>query len=667
MNRSTKRLAGVVPLIVTTVTTSVLSVASCVGASGDVHDGEWPHYASDTHNTKYSPRSEITKDNIQNLEVAWRWASADLALAASNPLWRPSRNDETPLMANGVLYTRTGLGQIAALDPATGQTRWVYDPESYKAGRDAAGAGYKHRGSAYWTDGTAERLLLETVDAYLISVDVRTGKPDPAFGDGGKVDLAEGIHGAVRGQNFSPRRPLVAGDVIVVGNTVPDSALTKEMPPGYVHAFDVRTGTRLWTFHTVPQQGEFGYDTWLEGSAEYSGNTNVWGGMAYDKELEYVYMAASTPTNDFYGGLRAGDNLFAESLICVEAKTGKRVWHFQAVHHGVWDYDFPAAPILGDITVDGRRISAVIQVSKQAFTYAFDRGTGEPVWPIDERSVAQSTVPGEQTAATQPFPTKPPPFDLQGTTEGNLIDFTPELKQRALDVLHRFEYGPLFTPPSLKGTLTLPGMFGGANWGGAGFDPETGLLYVPSRMSPALYRLAPVDASRADVLYRSGGAGIRVDEAVVDGLSIFKPPYSRVTAIDMNTGEHAWMAPLGNGPRNHPLLRDLDLPPLGDQIYGGSVLVTKTLLFVSVLHREYDGRPVPPVWAEWADSDSDRKVLYVFDKQSGTLLRVLELDSLSAAPPMTYVYAGKQYIVVAAGGVESSELVAFSLSDPAGS
>ena len=416
----------------------VVAAAGLLGspalAQRGTQDGEWPNFAGNREGMKYSPLDQITKDNVDDLEVAWRWPTADRELQASNPAWRGGRYEDTPLMINGLLYTVTPLGLIAALDPATGETRWVHDPQAYTAGRPA-NVGFLHRGLSYWTDGTEERLVLGTNDARLVSIDARTGEPDPEFGVEGKVDIMVGIRDAVRGTNFAARRSLIAGDVVVVGNAIADGFRTKEMPPGDVQAYDVRTGRKLWTFHTIPKEYEAGYETWLNGSAEYTGNANVWNGMAYDPELDYVYLPTSTPTHNEYGGNRHGDNLYAESLVCVDARTGERIWHFQAVHHGVWDYDFATRPILADITVDGRPIKAIIQVSKQAFTYVFDRATGEPVWPIEERPVPQSTVPGERTAPTQPFPSKPPPFDLQGTTEDNLLDFTPELRRMALERL----------------------------------------------------------------------------------------------------------------------------------------------------------------------------------------------------------------------------------------
>ena len=590
-----------------------LTLQAAAAGAQEGSGGEWHTWGSDDFFTRYSPLDRISAENVGDLRVAWRWPTADRELQQSNPLWRAGRNEVTPLMANGVLYTVTGLGLVAALDPATGATRWVYDPESYAGGRSGA-VGHVHRSLGYWTDGTAERLLLGTIDAYLISLDARTGEPDAAFGDGGRVDLLVGIPRASReGRRVAARRPLVAGDVVVVGSSISDRALNREMPPGAVLGFDVRSGRRLWTFFTVPREFEAGYETWLGGSAEYSGNSNVWAGMAYDPELDYVYAPTSTPTNDYYGGARPGDNLFAESLVCLEARTGRRVWHFQAVHHGLWDYDFASTPVLADITVDGRPVKAVIQVSKQAFAYVFDRATGEPVWPIEEQPVPASTVPGEWTAPTQPFPTRPAPFDLQGATEENLIDFTPELRRRALEQLRQFDHGPLYTPPTLGGTLILPGIVGGANWPGGTYDPETGLFYVASRMNPSLIKVSPVDPERSNLRYRGqaggpgqGGVGGVPDAAermTVDGLPLFKPPYFRVTAIDMHAGEQRWTAPLGNGPVNHPLLRGLDLPPLGGDYHRGSVMVTKTLLFASMSAVHTQGVPQRAAWSEWADPD----------------------------------------------------------------
>jgi quinoprotein glucose dehydrogenase len=622
--------------------------------------GEWRHYAGDAAATRYSPLDQIHRDNVARLRVAWRWASPDAAIVAANPLARPGAYQDTPLMVKGVLYTATSLGQFAAIDPGSGRTIWTYDPESWKGGRPT-NLGFVHRGMAYWSDGSRDRILMGTGDAYLLSIDARTGKPDPEFGDGGRVDLVAGVPRAVRATNYAvSSAPVICRNVVVVGASISDNPANKEAPPGDVSGYDVRTGRKVWTFHSIPRAGEFGHDTWEDGSGEYTGNTNVWTSMSVDEELGYVYLPFGTPTNDFYGGHRPGQNLFAESLVALDVRTGKRVWHFQGVHHGVWDYDFPAAPALVDITVGGRRIPAAAQVSKQGFTYVFDRRTGEPVWPIEERPVAPSTVPGERLSATQPFPTKPPPFERQGVTEEDLIDYTPELRAQALEILKRFDYGPLFTPPSEKGTVQLPGWAGGANLGGAAFDPDTGMLYVPTYTSPIVVQMVKGEPAQGNLRYRRGGV---MSLPTIDGLVIIKGPYSRVVAIDLNKGEIAWSAVVGDGPRFHPLLKELHLPPLGADARGHAI-VTKTLLFhthgggglrAAEATEPFQGRPLTPKLPREAFK------LRAFDKKTGALVWEGPLGSAPAAAPMTYLHNGTQFIVVAAGAGPTAELVAFSL------
>ena len=638
-----------------------IALATCLALAGpsaaqESGGGEWTHYAGGENGHKYSPLDQIDSGNVSQLQVAWRSPSPDLAFQ-DDPILPRSRNEDTPLMVNGRLYTITGLGIVSALDPGTGETLWMHDPRSYEVGRPNNG-GFLQRGLEHWADGDDERLLIGTADAYLLALDARTGEPVPEFGAGGRVDIAADIADVVRSTNFSARRPLVAGDIVIVGSSIQDSSRAPRSPRGDVQAYDVRTGRKLWTFHTIPREYEAGYDTWLNGSAERAGNANVWAGIAWDPELDYLYMASSTGTNNFYGGDRPGDNLFAESIICVDAKTGERIWHFQAIHHGIWDYDFAAMPVLGDIVVDGREIKAILQVSKQAFTYVLDRVTGEPVWPIEERPVPPSNVAGEQAAPTQPFPTKPPPFDMQGTTIDNLMDFTPELRAGARAQLENFDYGPLYTPPTERGLLMLPGLLGAASWGGAGFDQETGILYVPSRTVPSVAR-----PTRPGEPRRRANLGPRAD-TTLEGLPLFKPPWARMTAIDMHRGEILWVSPLGNGPRNHPLLRDLDLPPLGDHIDGQSVLVTETLVFGAVWRRDRrDGSRLQPSWHPWGDPDAGRKLLYAFDKQNGELLHVVEMDGFAASAPMSYLHDGKQYIAMTVGGNEDNALVALSLPD----
>src|SRR5262245_47662993 len=620
--------------------------------------GEWRYYGGDAASTRYSPLSDVTRANVNNLQVAWRWSSPDNDIVKANPTSRPGPYQDTPLMVNGVLYTETSLGAFVAIDPVSGRTLWQYDPEIWKLGRPP-NLGFTHRGMAYWTDGTKRRLISGLHDAHIISIDAEPGKPDPEFGDNGRVDVIADLPYAERMRNYAINStPVIVKNVILSGSNISDGPQNKEAPRGDIFGFDVRTGKKLWTFHSVPQPGEFGHETWENGSAAYTGGTNVWSMITVDEATGYVYLPFGTPTNDYYGGERHGDNLFAESLVCLDATTGKRVWHFQGVHHGLWDYDFPAAPILGEITVNGKRLSVVIQVSKQAFVYVFDRKTGVPVWPIEERPVPQTTAPGEKTAPTQPFPTKPPAFDLQGFLDKDIVDFTPELHAQAVEVLQRFERGPLFQPPSLKGTVQIPGNVGGSDWGGAAFDPVTGMLYVPSLTSPIVDQLVKGDPARGNLQYRRGGTQLL---PTLDDIPLYKPPYSRVTAYDLNTGTIAWQVPVGDGPRNHPLLKDLNLGRLGSG-NRGNPLVTSTLLFVSQatggLGRgevlKVSDRPL-------SNLPPESPKFRAFDKRTGELVWEKELPVGPAATPMTYSYRNKQYIVLAIGGGTQAELIAYSL------
>ncbi len=623
--------------------------------------GEWRHYGGDAGARKYSPLAQISKDTLPRLAVAWQWASPDNAVVAANPTSRPGGYQDTPLMAKGVLYTVTSLGQIAAIDPGTGVSVWTFDPGSWKEGRPG-NLGFVHRGMAYWTDGTRERLVVGTGDAYLIAVDAETGALDQSFGEGGRVDLMAGVERAVRTTLYSSSSaPVVCRDVIVVGASVHDGPATKEYPRGDVTGYDVRTGKRLWTFYSIPRKGQHGRDTWSGDAAEYTGSTNVWSLMSADEDLGLVYLPFGTPTNDFYGGHRPGANLFAESIVAVEARTGKRRWHYQVVHHGLWDYDLPAAPTLVDITVGGRAIKALAQVTKQGFAYVLDRRTGVPVWPIEERPVAQSAAPGERSSATQPFPSKPPAFERQGLTDDNLIDFTPELRQRAVEALEDFDRGPLYTPPTERGTAQLPGWVGGANWGGAAFDPETGRLFVPSMTSPTMVQLVKPDADKSNFQLRRGG---QMFMPTVDGLPVVKPPYSRVTALDLNLGTMAWMSPIGDGPRQHPLLAALNLPPLGMEARANP-LVTKTLLFMTQGGGNVGAVPgITPAGATTGPPPPPPEVrkLHVFDKGTGAhLWEAVPPIPGPMATPMTYLHRGKQYVVMAVGNGLNAGLVAYAL------
>jgi quinoprotein glucose dehydrogenase len=618
-------------------------------AQQGITGGEWPYYGGDAGSTKYSPLDQINKDNVGKLSIAWSWDSADTPLQKENRALGSFAYEVTPLMIGGTLYTSTSLAQVAAIDPQTGQTKWVFNPESYKVGRPT-NLGFVHRGVAYWTDGDQQRLYIATHDASLWAVDAKTGQAATDFGDGGKVELAKAIPQAVNARNYTMTSPpVVCRNVVIVGSSISDGPQNKEAPRGDVQAFDARTGKPAWIFHSVPQQGEFGNETWENDSWKYTGNTNVWTLMSADEELGYVYLPFGTPTNDWYGGHRPGDGLFGEALVCVDATTGKRVWHFQTVHHGLWDYDLPAAPVLCNIKVDGKAIKAVAQITKTGFTWVFDRTNGKSVWPIEERPVPQSSVPGEKSSPTQPFPTKPAPFERQGSTEENLIDFTPELKSEALQILEKFDHGPIFTPPTEKGTINLPGWAGGGNWWGAAFDPETGLFYIPSLTAPIVVKLNKPDAARSNFDYVRGGPAFGGGVEGPRGLPLFKPPYGRITAINLNTGEHAWMIPHGDGPRKQiSELVAKDVGPLGSG--GGGPLLTKTLLFAGQGAGGRGGR-----------AGGGANVFRAFDKASGKIVAELPLPGTPSGTPMTYLAGGKQYIVLATMDAGGQKLVAYCL------
>lgn len=607
-------------------------------------DVDWPSYGGDNGSRKYSPLNQINASNVNSLEIAWEWESIDNSLvseiiSASGPMLRPGPYKATPIVVNDLMYLPTSYGQIVALDPVSGDLRWSFDTETYASGRPT-NLGFNVRGVAYWEDSSEKRVFFATNNSYLWSLDAETGAPDRDFGDNGRIDLAEGLGREIERSQYGVVSPvLVTNNRIVVNSIVLDGPPNRESPPGHVRAFNPLSGELEWMFKTIPQAGEFGVDTWLNDSWEYSGNTNVWTIMSADDELGIVYLPIGTPTNDWYGGQRLGDNLFAESLVAVSAETGERLWHFQMVHHGVWDYDLPAAPTLIDINVNGTAIKAVAAISKQGFTYVFDRITGEPVWPIEERAVPQSSVPGEQLSLTQPFPTKPAAFEPQGISDETLIDFTPELRQEALQNIERFDYGPLFTPPSLRGAIQFPGWGGGGEWHGGAFDPETGYYYVPSASGPIVVQLVEADPAVTDLGYRRGGAR---SVSGPQGLPLTKPPYGRITAIDLNTGDHAWMVPHGEGIRQDIIDQGmLDPGPVGSTHRVGPVL-TESLLF-------------------FAQIDGDRDLLRAFDKASGAVISEFNLPLAPQGTPMTYMVDGKQYISIAVGGATDARIVTLSL------
>ena len=605
---------------------------------------DWPSYGGDNGSQKYSSLDQIDAGNVSSLTTAWSWNSVDNATVANNVAndnarATPAGYKATPIVVGDTMYVPTSFGRIVALDAVSGAEKWVFDTRAWEAGQPT-NLGYNTRGVAYWEEDGEERIFFATNDSTLWSIDVASGEPDTNFGVDGRIDLSLGLGREIDKSQYgvvSP--PLVTNNTVVVNSIVLDGGRTKEMPPGHVRAFNPITGDLEWMFKTIPQAGEFGNDTWEDGSAEYSGNTNSWTIMSADDELGIVYIPIGTPTNDWYGGLRKGDNLFAESLVAVRAETGELLWHFQMVHHGVWDYDLPAAPTLVDITADGRPIKAVAAISKQGFTYVFDRITGEPVWPIEERDVPQSTVPGEVLSPTQPFPTKPAAFEPQGISDETLIDFSAELRREALQNIEKYDYGPLFTPPSLRGAIQFPGWGGGGEWHGAAFDPDTGLYYIPSASVPIVVQLRESPPERSDLDFVRGGPR---SVAGPQGLPLTKPPYGRITAINLNTGEHEWMVPHGEGMRQKIIdMGILDPGPVGSASRVGPLL-TKTLLFM-------------------AQSDGGRNLIRAYNKASGEIIHEEELPLPPQGTPMTYSVAGKQYISIAVGGGGDSRLVTLSL------
>ena len=620
----------------------------CLGASvaGSAFSADWPSYGGDNGSQKYSTLDQVNASNVADLVTAWSWESPDNATVADNIAQQnyravPAGFKATPIVIEGVMYVPSSFGRVVALDAASGEEKWVFDTEAWSSGRPA-NLGYNSRGVGYWSSEDKQRIFFATNDANLWSIDAVTGLPDSSFGDGGKIDLSLGLGREIDKRQYgvvSP--PLVTNDIVVVNSIINDGPTTKEMPPGNVRGFDPRTGDIVWMFETIPQAGAFGNETWENGSWEYTGNTNSWTIMSADDELGIVYLPIGTPTNDWYGGLRHGDNLFAESLVAVEAKTGKRLWHFQMVHHGVWDYDLPAAPTLVDLTVEGKKIKAVAQISKQGFTYVFDRVTGDPVWPIIETPVPQSNVPGEKLSLTQPIPTKPPAFELQGLSDDTLVNFTPELRREAEQLIEQFDSGPLFTPPSLRGTINIPGWGGGGWWTGAAFDPDSGLFYIPSATIPIVVQLQEADPEKSNLRYVRGGA---MNVGGPQGLPLTKPPYGRIVATNLNSGEQEWMIPHGEGIRQKIIdMGILDPGPVGGPSRTGPLL-TKTLLFV-------------------AQVDNGRNLLRAFDKATGAVLHEIELPLPPQGSPMTYAVKGQQYLSIAIGGGPDSRLFTLSLPE----
>ena len=659
-----------------------------LGSQRGAPRGEWRSYGGDLANTRYSPLDQINAANFKNLEIAWRFKTDNLGP-------RPEFNLEgTPLMANGILYATAGTRRaVVAIDGATGELLWIHGenegPRGSQAPRVLSG-----RGLAYWTDGRDARIVYVTPGYQMLALDAKTGVPVKTFGKNGIVDLKledDQAVDLVGGEIGLHATPIIGKDVIVVGAAhLPGGGpKSKTHEKGFVRGYDARTGKRLWIFHTIPQPGEVGIETWERDSWAYTGNAGVWAQMTIDEELSQVYLPIELPTGDYYGGNRPGNGLFGESLVALDLKTGKRKWHYQLVHHGIWDMDIPCAPILADITVDGRRIKAIAQITKQGWVYVFDRTNGKPVWPIEERPVEKGDVPGEWYAPTQPFVTKPPPFDRQGVSPDDLIDFTPALHEEALKFASRYRLGPIFTPPVVSktegplATLILPSVTGGANWQGGALDPATNMLYVYSVTSISAVGLVPADPAKSDFGFvqgtagrgaapvggpgappapgggggrggpgGGGGGGEGGGGLSIQGLPLVKPPYGRITALDLNKGTLVWQIAHGETPdniKNHAALKGVTIPRTGRPGRIG-VLVTKTLTIAG------EGG-----FATQANGQRGA-MLRAYDKATGQEVGAVYIPAPQSGSPMTYMLNGKQYLVVSvSGGNYAGELIAFKL------
>ena len=641
-----RKRSGVILLISIAIAGSLLALAQ-----DETKNGEWRSSGGDSAYTRYSPLAQITRDNVKNLKVLWRRPALDQKLKEQFPKLRINNYlRATPTMIGGVLYAPDSAGLLEAFDPTTGETIWRQEPVPGMENETGASS---TRGVDFWKGGSDHRLF-NVRGGYLYAIDLR-GRTLDAFGDHGRVRL---VPEGARSFGWSSG-PIVVGDVVVIAGNLDGAGdggtQWKGSPPEDVRGYDARSGKLLWTFHVVPRGTEFGADSWGADSGKFSGDLGSWCCISADEALGHVYIPLTAPTAAYYGGHRPGDNLFSNALVALDAKTGKRVWHFQTVHHDLWEYDLVGPATLGDIRVDGRRIKAVMQPSKTGFLYVFDRTNGKPVWPIEERPVPQSTVPGEKTSPTQPFPTRPPAFSRSGLTDDDFIDFTPELKAQARELAKQFVIGPIYTPPSLvsdapggkQGTLMVPGSWGAGNWNTGAFDPETGYYFAFSHEIPRVYRIAKATEAGSEMEYWSPNR----DAPYIDGLPLIKPPYGRIVAFDMNKGDQVWTAVNGDGPRNHPLLKDLKLPPLGTASRP-TALVTKTLLFIGDGSNLFGGIH-PSMWG---------KGFRAYDKATGKVIWETELPSGTTSGPMTYIARGKQYIVVPIGGRdEPAEWIALGL------
>lgn len=692
-----------------TMAAALVTAALTASAQWKAKDTEWPSYNADTMGSRYRPLDQINASNFSKLEIAWRFKTDSIGNRPEYKL------EGTPLMVNGVVYATAGSRRAAiALDAVTGELLWVHGEHEGERGANAPRQ-LSGRGLAYWSDGKGdERIYYTTPGFRLVCLNAKNGMLVASFGKGGIVDLKENddqqisawndkgewVPDLVHGEIGIQSAPVVGGNTIIIGAAFREGMTPHSMRnnKGYTRGFDVRTGKRLWIFHTIPKKGEPGYDTWENGSAEYTGNTGVWTQVSIDEKLGLAYLPVESPTGDYYGGHRPGNNLFGESLVCVDLKTGAMKWYYQLVHHPLWDMDISSTPLLMDINVDGKAIKAVAQPSKQGFLYVFDRTNGKPVFGMEERPVEVGSVPGEWYSKTQPFPVKPPAYSRNGVTEADIIDFTPELHQRAMQQISKYKIGPVFTPPvvsNLNGplaTLTLGTASGGTNWPGASFDPETHTVYAfacNACLTPIMLVESPKSIS--DMRYIMGIAGFTPTIArgpgenagadspmpkpeppptparggaaaanpyqmlAVDGLPLIKPPYGTISAIDVDRGAILWQTPHGDTPdniRRYAADHHLDIGKTGQMTYNVGTLVTKTLVIAG------DGlittTPEHPRGA----------MLRAYDKASGKQVGAVYMPAPQSGSPMTYSVNGKQYIIVAiSGGNYTGEYLAFTLPE----
>lgn len=650
--------------------TAVTLLLASVCLPTPVMSQDWPFRGGDPGGQNYSPLRQIHRDNVSTLRLDWTWETGEhrgrfrrwLQKVFSREPAEPGWFEATPIMIGDTLYLSTPLNRVVALDAESGRLVWRYDPGAQDLGPPPGRSGFVHRGVASWSDGSEHRIFMTTRWS-LIALDAASGQPVQTFGTNGRVDLADALDWpGEKSLLFSTSPPVLYDSLIIVGSSIDDYHLLTDAPPGTVQAFDVRTGRPAWSFRTIPRLGEEGSETWDELSNTRQSHANVWAPMTVDTARGLVFLPVGAAANDWYGGDRPGDGLFAESLVCLDARTGELEWYFQIVHHGLWDYDLAAPPALVTTTAHGRRTDAVAVAGKTGFLYVFDRVTGEPIWPIEERPVPGSHVPGERASPTQPVPTRPPPFAKQGFTEDDVIDFSPELRALALEKLSKYRIGPIFTPPSLEGTIVMPGWIGGAGWGGIAFDPELEVVFVKATNAPVLARLVPFGPADG-----SEEPSYRIDPALVERylrpgvgtrngllpwsddpeLPINKPPYGTLTAIDLRSGELGWQVPIGDSPdvRDHPALESMDLPPLGAEGPPGAIVTAGGLIFIT----------------------GGGASLYALDSRTGEVLWEGPLGARGYANPMTYqTRSGRQFVLIATGGGEQTRARVMAFAIPEG-